>query len=724
MNILKRTLIIFFTIIFSFGVLTDSDAQNGEWRWLDPLPNANRISDFHVFNENRIIAVGAAGNILLTEDGGDNWEIIDSGTTIRLNTVFFADDQTGWIGGQSRTIFKSIDGGRSWSSSSPFGFNINGIEDYHFINDQTGWAVNNALFPTQKIMKTTNGGTTWDFQIPPAGLPSATRLYSIFFTDSQTGWAVGSGGAIIHTKDGGENWVLQESDNTNPLEDLFFIDSMTGWAVGNSRIHKTSDGGENWSSQALLGSFNSVFFIDENTGWASGSRLVRTLDGGENWEEIARSAPIRPVSSIFSGIHFFDAQNGIGFAGFGVHSTSNGGESWEFIKNGTSLSFNSISFTDENLGWGVGNRRSIFHTTNGGITWAPQDVGTGTDALNAVQFVNSTTGWAAGDLRFIFRTTDGGNTWIQTDTGLPNRTRIESVYFLNESTGWIAGRDLRSTGPRLIIIAKTTDGGVTWERQDDLSEGTVNGIHFVNSDKGWAVADNTSINTGRILHTSDGGKTWTVQLEGVSKLESLFFIDENTGWAVGVNDLLHTVDGGETWVSQNPGTNNFKSVHFSDPSNGWIVGNIGNMLYTDDGGSSWNSLPAITGNSFNEVLFLDKNTGWATGTDVLLKFEGSLVTSVSNEDYLTLPPDFKLEQNYPNPFNPTTIISFQIPAASKVNLEVFDILGRKISTLIDGQLAAGTHQITFDASHLASGLYLYRIQTENFTQSKMLTLIK
>ena len=725
MNKLLLTYIIPITLVLSLSVLADAAAQSGDWIWLDPLPNANRISDFHVFNENRIIVVGSAGTILLTENRGETWEEIDSGTTIQLNTVFFADDQTGWIGGQSRAVFKSTDGGRSWSSSMPFGFNIGGIKDYHFIDDQTGWAVNDALFPAQKIMKTTDGGTSWDFKTPPAGLPTATRFSAIFFTDPQTGWAVGSGGAIIHTKDGGETWILQDSGDTNPLDDLFFVDSMNGWAVGNNLL-RTVDGGENWTSQPISGSFNSVFFIDENRGWASGSRVIRTLDGGENWDEIARSAPVRPTSSIFSGIHFFDSQNGTGFAGFGVHSTSNGGDSWEYIKNGTSLNFNSISFSDENLGWGVGSRRSVFHSTDGGVTWTPQNAGSGSGTFNAVQFVNSTTGWAAGDLRFIYRTTDGGNTWIQTETGLPDRTRIESIHFLDESTGWIAGRDLRTIGPAQIIIARTTDGGITWERQDDLSEGRIEGIHFVNSLKGWAAGDRNSINTGTVLHTSDGGQTWSVQLEGAGNLSDLFFVDENTGWAVGVTDLLHTSDGGETWVSQRPGsgTSNLKSVHFTDPLNGWIVGNIGIMLYTDDGGNSWNTVPPITDTSFNEVLFLDKNTGWVTGMNALLKFESGDVTSLIDETETTQPSEIRLNQNYPNPFNPATVISFELPAAGMVTLEVFDMLGRKVTTLASGQFPGGSHQVTFDASHLASGVYLYRIQADNFVQTRKLTLLK
>ncbi len=89
-----------------------------------------------------------------------------------------------------------------------------------------------------------------------------------------------------------------------------------------------------------------------------------------------------------------------------------------------------------------------------------------------------------------------------------------------------------------------------------------------------------------------------------------------------------------------------------------------------------------------------------------------------------LPSDFQLEQNYPNPFNPTTKIQFDLPLRSYTNLEVFDILGRKIATLVEGELQAGTHVFTWDASRFSSGIYLYRLVTKNGVFTKKMTLIK
>ena len=89
-----------------------------------------------------------------------------------------------------------------------------------------------------------------------------------------------------------------------------------------------------------------------------------------------------------------------------------------------------------------------------------------------------------------------------------------------------------------------------------------------------------------------------------------------------------------------------------------------------------------------------------------------------------LPEIFTLNQNYPNPFNPTTVISYELPQSVNVRLEVFDMAGRQVATLISGQVAAGRHTVNFDASNLSSGVYLYRLQAGSQLQTRKLTILK
>ena len=98
--------------------------------------------------------------------------------------------------------------------------------------------------------------------------------------------------------------------------------------------------------------------------------------------------------------------------------------------------------------------------------------------------------------------------------------------------------------------------------------------------------------------------------------------------------------------------------------------------------------------------------------------------SVSTEEPSTLPTEVTLDQNFPNPFNPTTNISFTLPQAGEVRLQVFDLLGREVSTLVNARQAAGRFTVQFDASALSSGVYIYRLQAAGAVLTRKLTLIK
>ncbi len=105
------------------------------------------------------------------------------------------------------------------------------------------------------------------------------------------------------------------------------------------------------------------------------------------------------------------------------------------------------------------------------------------------------------------------------------------------------------------------------------------------------------------------------------------------------------------------------------------------------------------------------------GTD---RFTATVTDGMTTE----IPETASLDQNYPNPFNPSTSIRFGLPAESNVTLEVYNLLGQRVATLVNGEMKAGYHTIAFDASSLSSGVYLYRIQAGSFVQTKRMTLLK
>lgn len=114
------------------------------------------------------------------------------------------------------------------------------------------------------------------------------------------------------------------------------------------------------------------------------------------------------------------------------------------------------------------------------------------------------------------------------------------------------------------------------------------------------------------------------------------------------------------------------------------------------------------------------NDGYYDGLSLLLPSTATNIIS----DIPKFPDRFQLHQNYPNPFNPSTVISYQLAVRSHVTLKVFDILGREISTLVNREKPAGHYQVTFNASGLPSGMYLYILRTNSFVQTKKMLLIQ
>jgi hypothetical protein len=107
-----------------------------------------------------------------------------------------------------------------------------------------------------------------------------------------------------------------------------------------------------------------------------------------------------------------------------------------------------------------------------------------------------------------------------------------------------------------------------------------------------------------------------------------------------------------------------------------------------------------------------------------IDFDGTFEYSDAIEADVLAPTEFSLEQNYPNPFNPETVIKYTVAKESFVNLSVYDVLGQKVAELVNETTKAGRHEVNFDASHLSSGVYFYKLSTGSFDKAAEFTRIK
>ena len=101
-----------------------------------------------------------------------------------------------------------------------------------------------------------------------------------------------------------------------------------------------------------------------------------------------------------------------------------------------------------------------------------------------------------------------------------------------------------------------------------------------------------------------------------------------------------------------------------------------------------------------------------------------VVSSQAGDIHTRLSSTFRLYQNYPNPFNPTTTIEFDLPKTSGVSLKIYNILGEEVATLLSASLLSGFHSVEWDASHMASGVYLYRLEVGNYAETRKMVLMR
>ncbi|MBL8017429.1 MAG: T9SS type A sorting domain-containing protein, partial [Ignavibacteria bacterium] len=323
--------------------------------------------------------------------------------------------------------------------------------------------------------------------------------------------------------------------------------------------------------------------------------------------------------------------------------------------------------------------------------------------------VNSEIIFAAGELGTIVKTTNSGVNWITLNSGTNNT--FVNIFFSSPLYGTAVGLN--------GVIQRTTNGGNNWLTQNSGVNLELTGVYFVNDLTGFI-----SGFSGTILKTTDGGVNWYSLSAGTSNdLRAICFEDENTGAICGMGGkILRTTDGGSNWTTiTRATTNGLYSVTYAG-SNLFICGN-NIVMRSTDGGTNWEIQPAAVSGDLYSVSFFDSQNGIAAGQNGMIfktTSGGIGITQISG----VIPEKFSLKQNYPNPFNPETKITFEIPAAMMVSVEIFDVTGKHAAKTETGYLKTGVYEITLDGSGLSSGVYFCRVSAGNQSSAIRMVVVK
>jgi len=337
--------------------------------------------------------------------------------------------------------------------------------------------------------------------IPPEAFQDA-ELTSVAFADVDNGWAVGDRGVIWHTIDGGRNWQRQDSPTTARLESVWFADSQTGWAVGGSHqpythqgmgvVLRTIDAGASW--QAVTGTnlpaLKRVKFFGPRQGIALGESsalypggVFVTPDGGKTWSTLILQlgeAGAAPAANLSSSNHwvtgdFLNIQGGLVASSTGAIGNIS---ALDLQISGQSVSAQrcpqALRITRDGQAWLCGERSLLLCSQDSGATWA-----------NSPYFPQS----AAGHFDFAALATLGDHVWVAGNPG--------------------------------TVVFHSADAGKTWQQQRTDSPAPLNGLCFLDENRGWAVGA-----LGTILHTRDGGRSWRPQRQGGSRAAMLAIFGE------------------------------------------------------------------------------------------------------------------------------------------------------------------------------------------------------
>lgn len=701
-------------------------AQPGFWVPLN-APEGGVVQCFTATPQGSILAGTYFGGIFRTTDRGGTWSHLP-GTTWDTRAIMIAPNGTWFVGAAASGVWKSTDGGTTWSRPANIlnGRTVTSLA-YNLAGDILAGCQSTS---SQSVYRSTDGGET--FFLASALVLSANGLIR---SRADTLFCAGDRFGIIISSNGGSLWTRINPSASNFDGLAVASNSRYLFLVGRRSAATTPESSFVYRMPLSTGlwelvrvqsgaTLRTIAALGDTLTAAGGSALLVSFDAGQSWVVRNPSSGARggrelrpPISSYLA----HDIQL-LGTAGESVQRStsfwgnwlqSNRGLTNTHIVAGTTLS---------------GNRAVVSAQFDGlflidGTMTTRIGAGLPNDDVVSALASDGEIVYAGTANNGLYRSTDAGGTFTRALFG----SSASGILTISTKTPPVV-----RAGGRGEFMHTSTDRGVNWS-SDRLPAGVVTNITGIRETGGGEVFVGTGPFGGTgsgngVYRTTTGGTSWNQWGLTFTSVISLDLAEDNSLLAgTALSQIYEGTTSSTVWTLtpafQLPSTLR-TSLYYSYQSQplrelaGTSTGLYDRVARTTD---PWQRR---TLNGW-EIAYAD-----IVGGDLFLGTYGNGVhrstgpLTFAESDGRPLPSRAALLQNYPNPFNPSTTIEFDLPVRETVLLEVYDLLGSRVATLVEGVLEAGHHAVRFRPGDLASGVYICRLRAGGFTGTTRLVLVR
>jgi photosystem II stability/assembly factor-like uncharacterized protein len=618
------------------------------------------------------VFVATGTGIAVSFDQGATWSAADNGLAWGSVITGFAVGSSGKIfASGSEGVYRSNDSGATWVKSAT------GLTDSLMSSVLVNGPYIFAGTHESGIFRSTDDGVTW--AEASNGLASGNGKRITALTSISGRVVAATRGGAYYSTDNGNTWVVASSGlSTQTVSTVATYDTVLVAGTYGFGAYRSTDKGVNWvSSSTGWPSGNVRTFCKHNGALFGGNygfnTVFKSTDAGVTWSSIGTGITSRLNYGLAStGSRIFCAN------AYGIEYTSDNGSTWVSPPFLFGRVYYSV-YAKGNTVYAGSSYLGPFISTDNGATWDTANGG-GSDATPhaTLALVADSQYVFAGTYNGVYRTTDNGASWTPINTGLVDTI----VYTLCSAKGHLYA----GTGTGIFM---STNHGSSWTKLTGSAPTYI--IESIVGIDSVILAATRYASVPSTFRSTDYGASWNPVTNGVSTANAVFHTLLVDG---------HNLFGGSTtegvWLSTDFG------VNWTDISSGL-------------------SGPAlrVTGLAVSDYALYAGTRGGIWSRPI------SQVVSVENSRE-GVAGDFVLMQNYPNPFNGEAKIGFRVSGlgSSWVRLVVYDLLGREVAVLVDGTISPGNHETTWNAAGFSSGVYYYRLTTNQGVITKTMTLLK